>query len=223
MAVGFDATSDAEFSGTNISSFTDNSFTIGTGSNRAMVYGLNFGWSTYTQPTGISVVWDPTGANQPLSLIVQSPNTSGNVFAQLWGLVAPVSGNKSLAVSWASPVDLVKAAGVSFIDVDQTGGTTTFNNANTNFGTFANVVNLTVLTTANDAAVGDAVGTGPGNFASFGLQNIFHDTSGFMNAAASYEINGTTAAFNMSASGYNNWSSIGTNIKGHTITPVHTV
>lgn len=221
MAVALDSVSGTAAFVTNSSSFTDSSLTVSSGSNRALIYAISFGWSTYTQPTSINVTWDQSGSNQSLSLLEQSPNTTGNILTQLWGLVAPTSGNKTITVSWASTVDAAKGAGISLLNVDQTGGATTFNNTNNNSGGISDVVSVSVITTSNDAVIVGAAGTGPGSFGGF-TSSIFHSASGILNAAAGYELNGTTASLSLDA-GYTHWNSAGVNVKGHTLTPVHTV
>src|SRR5882672_1400710 len=220
MAVDLDATS---FGGlnNNVSSFTDTSLTIGTGINRALVYSLNFGWSTYSQPTGISVTWDLTGANQSLSLIAQANDPTNVTLVQLWGLVAPVSGNKTLSVSWASTVDSVKSGGISLYGVDQTGGSTTFNSVNTNNGTSGDPTIPSIITSTSDAYVGSFVCTdGNGHhFNGFNGNQIFVNNAGLTSAAAGYGINQATANLNVAGEGSGfGWAWAATNIKG-TILP----
>lgn len=54
MAVQQDANSTSPGFQTDVSSILDTSLTIGNGSNRLLIYVLGFGWSTYSEPTGIS-------------------------------------------------------------------------------------------------------------------------------------------------------------------------
>ncbi len=181
MTATFDASSTGIYQ-TNSSSITDNSLTIGSGSNRALVYAIGFGWSTYSQPTGISVTWDSGGTNQSLSLLVQNVDSTGKRLTQIWGIKAPTSGNKTLSVSWASTVDSVKIAGASFIDVNQAGGSTTFNETATSSNG-----SVTISTTSNDA---NFVICNAGGLSSGGGVTIYRNSSGLTDTEIDYTAGG---------------------------------
>ncbi|SRR5258706_2899023 len=216
MAVAFDAKSsevDVGGIGQSITSLTDNSLTVGNEANRVLVYSLNFG---YGSPTNISVVWDAIGANQPLSLVVQSLNNSGNGLSQLWGLVAPGSGNKILSVSWTNPVQIVKGAGASFTGANQIGGDTTFNFTNISKGvstTTNSILSVDVPTSITDAVVGTSVATGAGLYGSTNNIEIY-STDGLIDSSLNYELNGSSpATMNVSCFGGSvDWAYVGTNI-----------
>ncbi len=224
MAVAFDAKSTSSvFVGPGVTSFTDGSLTVGNAANRVLVYNVNFGWSTFSQPTNISVVWDAAGVNQPLSLIVQSFNNAANSLTQLWGLIAPVSGNKILTCSWTNQTDEAKAAGASFTGANQTGGTTTFNFTNTNKGN-SSTPSVQISTTVNDAVIGGSVAQGGGSYGATNDNEIFSDPSALIDACANYELNGASPiTMNVSCSGIADWAYVGTNISAAPPPPPGTV
>src|SRR5260221_11030969 len=213
MAVAFDAKSTSSvFVGPGVTSFTDGSVTVGNAANRVLVYNVNFGWSTFSQPTNISVVWDAAGVNQPLSLIVQSFNNAANSLTQLWGLIAPVSGNKILTCSWTNQTDEAKAAGASFTGANQTGGTTTFNFTNTNKGN-SSTPSVQISTTVSDAVIGGSVAQGGGSYGATNDNEIFSDPSALIDAYANYEFNGASpTTMSVYCSGIADWAYVGTNI-----------
>jgi hypothetical protein len=101
--------------------------TIISGSNTVLV--VSVGWDIgggAVTPTGLSVVWDSGGSNQALTRIITSdPGTHTGYHTELWGLVAPMVGNKTLALSWTTTAHPF-IVGIAFDGVDQTGGATSF-------------------------------------------------------------------------------------------------
>jgi len=122
MAVTLDANSSAATASGVVTTVDHTNLTIGSGD--ALIVKLAF----QGQVTGVSVVWDQGGANQACSLIVSQNDPSTVQMTQLWGLVAPVSGNKTLRVSWTTATR-VGINALSFSGVDQTGGATSFPNS----------------------------------------------------------------------------------------------
>lgn len=109
--------------------FDVNALTIGSGANRALVVSL--GWLATV--TSVTVIWDPTGTNQSLTLIKTDVSTNARM-ASIYGLVAPTSGNKTLRIAWTTSTECALNA-FSYTGVDQTGGTTTFPNSGSATGT----------------------------------------------------------------------------------------
>jgi hypothetical protein len=102
--------------------------TIAAGSNTVLVVsvGWDIGSSAGTTPTGLSMVWDSGGANQALTRIITSdPGTNTGWHSELWGLVGPVVGNKTLALSWTTAAHPF-LVGMAYDGVNQTGGATSF-------------------------------------------------------------------------------------------------
>ena len=84
------------------------------GSNRLLMVGIS-AWATF--PTVSSVVWDPAGANQALTLVGSQANST---VAKMWmySLVAPTLGQKILRVTFAATTNAVVGV-MSFTGVSQ--------------------------------------------------------------------------------------------------------
>ena len=172
---------------TGTTSATYTGITVGSGLDRALVVSLNFGIVGGTPPTGISVVWDSGGTNQAMTQIVSGANAAGQ--AELWGLVNPASGNKTLAVSWTNNAECFVVA-VSFTEVLQTGGAVTFpNSAVQNVSATDPKITITSAsrhmvmgTMLTGAAVGTLLGT-----------QIYKDNGGaIVDAGATYQAGAAT-------------------------------
>lgn len=102
-----------------------------------------------------TLVWDSGGTNQSMTQITLLANaTSTGEVIYLYGLVAPTAGNKTLKVTWVTGGSLSGYVNcISWKNVNQTGGVTTFNNPQTIFSGGATPVALTTTGTANDASV----------------------------------------------------------------------
>lgn len=125
MAVAVDATTTATAGGSSVTTLALTTLTVGSGSNRALLAFIAIGAAS----TAMTVTWDVVGANQAMALI-GTATLVGTVKFQVWGLVNPASGNKTLTASWTNAASLSMDA-MSFTGVDQTGGTTSFPNFNT--------------------------------------------------------------------------------------------
>jgi hypothetical protein len=172
-----------------VTSATYTGITVGSGIHRALVVSLNFGYNTGTPPSAVSVTWDSGGTNQAMTQIV-SGNNGSNGEAQLWGLVAPTSGNKTLAVSWTGNAEVFIVA-ESYTQVDQTGGATTFPHSAV---TSVNMVNPKItITSAVDRGVFGAMLAGSGIGTLLGTQIYKDNGSGaFIVSAASYKAGSAT-------------------------------
>lgn len=122
MAVGFDAVGTFFEVNATANTIDNTSLTVGVGTNRALLVWACFNLSEATT----TMVWDPGGANQSLTLIADQVQSSGAPHTALYGLVNPVSGNKILRVTWTTSTDITCFCSASFTGVDQTGGTTSF-------------------------------------------------------------------------------------------------
>jgi hypothetical protein len=104
MAVAFDAVGTdtrADSATTN-----DNStLTVGSGSNRALIVFVTHNNVAITAET---VVWDPAGANQALTLIGTQLEAIDNTRVSIYGLVNPTSGNKVIRTSWTTAADFYR-------------------------------------------------------------------------------------------------------------------
>ncbi|MGD1003599.1 MAG: hypothetical protein ABR884_03450 [Minisyncoccia bacterium] len=206
-AVAIDATSSPTESALNTTSVSL-TYTVGSGSNRALVAHLS--WAGCTPlPTGISVTWDSGGTNQAMTLMASSSNTSDPGLTQLWGLVAPTSGNKTLKASWTNGCTTGSAnlAALSVTGANQTGGTTTFAQATSSTNTNSSWTQ-TVVSASGDLAV-----TGSGSVNTVPTptnQTTWYSVQGANaeNSGASYAAGASTVSFSYSGGGWSGYYEI---------------
>lgn len=153
MAVAFDANGTAPIaSGSAVLGTTGKTstlLTVGSGANRVLVVQLEFSGQA-AAISSVAVTWDSGVSNQVCTLI-KATDTTGGVGkgqAQLWGLVAPVAGAKTLKVTWNAVNSDVYLHGTSYTGADQTGGTTTFPNSAGTTGTESIGVNFSHIQTS---------------------------------------------------------------------------
>lgn len=152
MAVAVDATSTAFVTTTNTSYTGTANITIGASlSNGALT--LLVVWPSLV--TATAVHWDSAGTNQLMTSIGAATNTTGAVRAELFGLIAPTSGNKNVNITWTGGSDEIQIYAVSWTGVNQTGGATSFAHLTT--GNNQSLASNGVLTLNVTSAVGNAV------------------------------------------------------------------
>jgi hypothetical protein len=193
--VTVNATGTKLYQGTLVTSLNYTGLTIAAGTNTALVVVVD--WDTAgTTPTGMTMVWDSGGTNQSVTRIVTSDVGSGGA-VELWGLVNPTVGNKTLALSWTT-TSRVFVAGMAFDGVDQTGGATSFPNSVHN----ASATSLTVTSTGGHIVIAGATsGGGPGGFGTISGTTIFSDSisGSFINSFANYDTGAGSVSIGSSA------------------------
>lgn len=129
MTLAIDATASATTNTAGATTLNNANLTVGAGATCLLAV-LVF-QELSTVPSGEAVHWDSTGTNQAMTQIAaqNSPNFNGQV--QLWGLVNPTAGNKTLSATWTNAVPAVLWA-MSFTGGVTTSVATAFLNANTN-------------------------------------------------------------------------------------------
>jgi hypothetical protein len=149
MAVAFDAkgTADATGNGATTKDLTVLTITAAL-SNSALVAQVSFSLKTVAS---VTLNWDNAGTPQAMTQIVAANGTGTVARAELWGRIAPTSGNKTLRASWTGASDVYLQA-ASWSGVDQTGGVTSFAHSTSNTGT------TTGNTTHNTITITSAVG-----------------------------------------------------------------
>jgi hypothetical protein len=149
--------------------------TIAAGTNIALVVEVLWD-SSSTFGTGMSMTWNGVA----LGFIGTNYDTAGGNRHELWGLVNPATGNRTLAMSWTGSVPVFVST-VAFNNVDQTGGTFTFENMD-----FSVASSLTLGSNTTDMLVSTV--SGSAGMAAGSLTPIFIDTSSgaVINAAAGY-------------------------------------
>lgn len=205
----------------------DATVTVGAGTNRALTAALVFDNKSVS---GVSVVYDPAGANQPLSLIRSEVTTGSYGRAELWGLVAPATGaSKTVRVSWTGSSDIVFSA-TSWTNVDQTGGTTSFARATSNTGSDPTILNVQITSAVHNATIDSSVAMGgitdtawSGQTLLFGHPNpppVFMSHLGTDPGASAYE-NGAATGYHRfrGTTDANAWAMVGCDIVAVGCTP----
>jgi hypothetical protein len=141
MSVALDANSTAPTTGTAVTDLYHVNQTVGPGANRLLV--AQIGWTGGALPGTVSVWWDFGGTTQAMTRLV-TVNWGAQLQADLWYLVNPTPGNKTLRVNW---------------------GTSTSNYATVNTVAFAGASGMDsgVSATGNGASASLAVTEGAGN------------------------------------------------------------
>jgi hypothetical protein len=207
MAVAFDAKSTSATVAAS-SPTTNTTHTIGSITNGVLVAFVGF----FTGVTTVnSVVWDAAGTNQSMTLI-GTLAVATNITVGIYGLVAPTTGNKTLTATWTGTATECFLASASYSGADQTGGSTTFANANKATGTASSAVSVTLSGgTANDMAVAIG-GDDNGNWSS-GSDTQLWSSVGNDAYFAQYGASSASKTITDTLSAASNWAIAAVNIK----------
>jgi hypothetical protein len=204
-AVALDATGTLAFASASLGPLDDTSLTVGAGTNRALVVCAIYG-------SAITVIfhWDFGGTNQLMTSIKKSSN-GGGLNVELFGLIAPTSGNKTLRATWVNSTDF-KFCAISWTGVDQTGGSTSFPNSVATSGTSATPSSGAVTSATGNACV--AVVANAGNNAQAGANQTeyFNDTQGSFNVAGQRAAGAASVTLSWSNGGSDVWAEAATDI-----------
>lgn len=222
MAVAFDANAAADTAGSGTLGTTGVSgtnLTVGSGSNRALVVALCFSGQA-ASVTSVAVVWDSGASNQACTLITSKDTTggAGHGQVQLWGLVNPVAGAKTLKVTWNAVNSDVYMCGTSWTGAHQTGGTTTFPNSASIAGTaagsgaFAAPAPLVITSAVGNGAMAVTVGDFLGLISAPTQTQTFLDNSLTIDGGAARAAGAATVSFNWSTDIAGKWALAGTDI-----------
>ena len=199
--VSVNATASDTTRGSSVTTVSNSNLTVAVGTHTVLLAWL----AVQPSVTGITVAWDPTGANQALTQIVSHQGDS-NTLCTLWGLVAPVTGNKTLTASWTGSSACVLTA-AAFDHVNQVGGGSSFANASFNTGT-SNTTSLSVSAGPQDAVVDFTANSTTGNVSAPTQTQVFIDNILFYNSGGSYALNGP-ATFGWSLLNSVSWVEVG--------------
>ena len=193
--VVFDANATADcVSATAQTSASCSTLTVGSGTNRALI--CQFVWNVAV--SAVSATWDQAGAAQSLALITGATGTN-TVHAELWGLVVPVSGAKTLSLSWTTSAQVVINC-LSYTGVDQTGGATSFPHGTSATGS-ATPTSVTVTSATNNAVVAAHVMTAGTITAVNNTQTYLDNTPATMSAAGNRAAGAATVTLTSTVSG----------------------
>lgn len=179
MAATVNATATAAAVTTSATTLTNSSLTVAAGATSLLA------WLMFDEisiiPSSVVVRWDSAGTPQTMTLLVEAEDPANtNTRVQLYGLVAPTLGNRSLTATWTSAVPAILDA-ISF------SGTATSSVANVFKNTASNTGTSGVPTLSLTSAVGSLSIAGVGavntvtSFAATGSTTVFNttDTNGF--------------------------------------------
>lgn len=139
----FDAQSTASSTANAVTTHDHNNLTVGAGTNRGLLIELNFSNKT---PGTVTVTWDQGGTNQVCTQ-VGAANGSGTVGrAEIWALLSPTPGNKTLRVTNSNASDIV-VAGIAYSGVTQDNFAGAFNNFISATGTQAGTTTANITDT----------------------------------------------------------------------------
>lgn len=180
MSVAVDSNTGASADATGVTSLNLTTFTVGATSDRALTVFLGWDRTTITAVTG---KWDNTGTPQSMTQVIAKNTTDASTRAEIWGLIAPTSGNKTLNFAWTTAAELIITL-VSFQGADQGAVGTTFVNATSNAASTANPsVAVTSATNNYTSAVVSAANDVPGSPTQTNVLDV--SGAGFDNTGAS--------------------------------------
>src|SRR5262245_59529790 len=123
-----------------------------------------------------SVVWDDGGANQSMSFLGAVEN-SGNGRVELWGLIAPVSGNKTMTITLSANTTCGRCA-ASFEGVNQGSIAAAFPNFNSDTTASGTTVDVDITSGTGHMVVGAASGGTAANALTISGTQIYVNNAG---------------------------------------------
>ncbi|MDE2096639.1 MAG: hypothetical protein KGL39_05275 [Patescibacteria group bacterium] len=181
---------------------SDTNLTIAAGSNIVLVYELDLAINTVTPTCN----WDAAGTPQAMTLI-GSANNSG-LTAQLYGLVNPHTGNKTLTCTWATTSTNAAVYGTSWNGANQTGGATTFPNFTSATGT-STTANVAGTAPSSGVAI-DSATNNTANLSAPTQISLVNNNANSIDVAQSYATSSVTFQWTVSAS--SPWVDVATGI-----------
>lgn len=121
--------------------------TVAAGSDRALVCTIGFEQNA----TSITFTWDSGGTNQAMTSVNSQKEDTWPRYIYIFGLLAPTTGNKTLAISWTTSAS-GRVNCVAFDGVLQTNIAAAFTNAANSSGNSANP-SQAITTSSGDATV----------------------------------------------------------------------
>ena len=183
--------------------------TVGSVTHGALVLAVEFNLKLVS---AITAVWDAGGTNQSMTEIGhQASSATPYGLVYLFGLVAPTAGNKTLTMSWTTNSEFGMNA-ISFGNVDQTGGGTSFANVVTAdlTGTIPTVI---VTSNSNDAVVGVfSLGNNVNNIGAPDNTQLMFDNAGAVGYAANWATGAASVILSCTAGANAPYAAIGCDI-----------
>lgn len=108
--------------------------------------------------TGVTANWDSTGTPQAMAQLKVQQEQSNNRWTYIFGLLAPTTGNKTLAWAWTTS-SLIDASCMAFNGVTQVSTAAAFTDVVGAAGT-GGTASVTITTASGDATVSSAIQSG---------------------------------------------------------------
>jgi hypothetical protein len=154
--VTVNATGTKGYQGSNTTSYNYTGLTINAGSNTVLVVSIAWDTGVLTPPTNLAMTWDGVACERILK-----SGTDGR--AELWGLVNPATGNKTLALTWTGNCRVFVGA-MAFDNANQGGKGASFPGASLVYGAGSATIPVVSAANAKVMSVGvcNAIGTPTG-------------------------------------------------------------
>jgi hypothetical protein len=164
-------------------------------------------------PAGLTVTWDPTGANQAFTQIAGTlfADSNDTTVGAIYGLIAPASsGNKNIVISWTGNNEM-HATAASFTGVNQTSIAAAFPNGTNNTAATGTTATVTPTSATGDIATA-CFSQNVGNFTVTNGTTIALSNVGPNSGIASNFIAGPTTALTATISTSARWNAYGCDI-----------
>lgn len=155
--------------------------TVGAGANRAVLCAVAFSLHSPTTEVG---TWDSGGTNQAMTQIIAVNTSSTTGRSELWGLVAPTSGLKTVKFTWVGTSDIYINC-TSFTGVNQTGGATSFPNSKSQTGGFGTGITM-AITSATGNFTYSLITEDLGTISALGNTTAFIESTDSISAGGQY-------------------------------------
>ncbi len=178
-------------------------------SNLCLIVTALFGSQNGGTSTVATMVWDVGGSTQNMTLIPGAKTSNGGTGGdiEMWYLMAPTTGDKNFSITWTG-ANQVALAFASFVNVDQTGGTTSFPTVNTSTSS-GKTINISTSPTTRKLVGGFSSGS---NFTTADDNDLGHNNTMNLFAVSSEYANGTNTL--VSYGGGGSGCSVAVAIKG---------
>lgn len=168
-----------------------------------------------------AVVWDSAGTTQAMTRLTWAGGandhigngTAGDIYS--YYRIAPTLGNKSLNVTWTNSNQIVVGI-ASFVNVDQTGGNTTFPNVQPAIGS-SGIPTIPISTSPTTRKIIGAFASGTTNFSTTGNTAYTGSPDNACNTAATANAwdAGTVTSLSYNPSSAGAWAALGVVLKGN--------
>ena len=199
-----------------VTSFSYNNITVAAGTNSALIATIVLDTSTPVT-SGVSAVWDSGGTNQTMTLLSRQDAGVNGGTALIFGLRAPTTGNKTLAVSWTTATGGYYASAIAFDHVSQTSDATAFPSAGRVTGLGPPGANTTSSITIPSAAVDYCVSAstlvgGVHRTAQSDTELFYSTAASADNGEAQYGVGASSKTMTVSLDSTGGWATVGVDV-----------